>query len=283
MSGKKAVLNKYGFIICMFTVLAALLPGMSGCGEYEADDSRQDYGVFLGLDASDIEKVAEYSMVVIDAQYFTKEDITCLKARGCTVYSYINIGSLENFRDYYDAYSGLTLGDYENWEEEQWIDVSSVAWQEFLVSLEEELLDKEIDGFFVDNCDVYYQYPTEEIFEGLTTILEHMTEYGKPVIINGGDTYVMKYRDERGSLRQIMTGVNQECVWSRIEFATGTFSAQTKNDREYFQNYVETCKSDGLDVYLIEYTTDNALMKKIREYCRENQFRYYISDSVELD
>ena len=147
MPGKKAVLYKCGFIICMFTVLAALLPGMSGCGEYEADDSRQDYGLFLGLDASDIEKVAEYSMVVIDAQYFTKEDITCLKARGCTVYSYINIGSLENFRDYYDTYSGLTLRDYENWEEEQWIDVSSVAWQEFLVSLEEELLDKEIDGF----------------------------------------------------------------------------------------------------------------------------------------
>ena len=283
MSGTKAVINKYGIIIFTFTVLIALLAGMSGCGNDEADDSSRDYGVFLSLDSSEIDKIAGYQTVVIDAQFFSKEDITYLKSRGCVVYSYLNIGSIENFREYYDRYSGLTLGDYENWEEEQWIDVSSADWQEFLVSLEEELLDKEIDGFFVDNCDVYYVYPTDEIFEGLTSILEHLMEYGKPVILNGGDTYVMKFREENGSLRQIMTGVNQECVWSRINFADGTFSAQTKDDREYFQDYVERCKSDGLDVYLTEYTTDNTLKEKIREYCKEKNFRYYISDSVELD
>ena len=80
-----------------------------------------------------------------------------------------------------------------------------------------------------------------------------------------------------------MTGVNQECVWSRIDFDTGKFSSQKKNDRVYFQKYVEVCDDEGLDVYLLEYTKSKALKNKIKKYCRKKDFHYYISDSIELN
>ena len=276
--------KKHYIVLGSFLMLAILLAGLYECEVFGKDNSRQkDYGVFLSLDASDMDRITEYQTVVIDAQYFSKKDIAYLKKQGCTVYSYINIGAIENFREYYDEYSNLALGDYENWEEEKWVDVSSTVWQNFLVSLEEELLDKSIDGFFVDNCDVYYVYHTDDVFEGLTTILEHLMEYGKPVIINGGDTYVMEYEAREGSVQNIMTGVNQECVFSRINFKKGSFSAQKKIDREYFQDYIETCDRQGCDVYLIEYTTDRKLKRKIKKYCKKKGFHYYISDSIELD
>ena len=276
--------KKHYIVLGSFLMLAILLAGLYECEVFGKDNSRQkDYGVFLSLDASDMDRITEYQTVVIDAQYFSKKDIAYLKKQGCTVYSYINIGAIENFREYYDEYSNLALGDYENWEEEKWVDVSSTVWQNFLVSLEEELLDKSIDGFFVDNCDVYYVYHTDDVFEGLTTILEHLMEYGKPVIINGGDTYVMEYETREGSIQRIMTGVNQECVFSRINFKKGSFSAQKKNDREYFQDYIEICGHQGCDVYLIEYTTDRKLKRKIKKYCKKKGFHYYISDSIELD
>jgi hypothetical protein len=41
-----------------------------------------------------------------------------------------------------------------------------------------ELLDKGVDGFFVDNCDVYYLYPTQEVMDGLTYMMSSMVEYG---------------------------------------------------------------------------------------------------------
>ena len=182
---------------------------------------QKSYGVFLNADASDLKKISAYQTIVIDAQLFSKKDIAYLKNKGCTVYSYLNIGSLEKFRSYYDAYRKWTLGSYENWEEERWMNVSESAWQRFLISLEEQLLEKEIDGFFVDNCDVYYEYQTDGIFEGLSAILQHLMTYKKAVIINGGDTFVMKYQKRNGSLQDIMTGVNQECVWSKINFKTG--------------------------------------------------------------
>ena len=276
--------KKHYIVLGSFLMLAILLAGLYECEVFGKDNSRQkDYGVFLSLDASDMDRITEYQTVVIDAQYFSKKDIAYLKKQGCTVYSYINIGAIENFREYYDEYSNLALGDYENWEEEKWVDVSSTVWQNFLVSLAEELLDKSIDGFFVDNCDVYYVYHTDDVFEGLTTILEHLMEYGKPVIINGGDTYVMEYETREGSIQRIMTGVNQECVFSRINFKKGSFSAKKNIDREYFQDYIETCDRQGCDVYLIEYTTDCKLRRKIKKYCKKKGFHYYISDSIELD
>lgn len=246
------------------------------------EKKQKDYGVFLSLDSSDVKKISEYKTVIIDAQYFSKKDIEYLKRKGCTVYSYINIGSIEVFRDYYEKYSGLSLGDYENWDEEKWMDVSSYAWQKFLVSLSKKLSDKNIDGFFVDNCDVYYQYPTEEVFEGLTVILKNLMKHKKTVIINGGDTYVTKYQNRYGSLKDIMTGVNQECVFSKIDFEKKKFTVQEKCDRQYFQNYIEMCKDNELNVYIIEYTKNRKLINKIKSYCEKKSFHYYISSSIEL-
>lgn len=67
---------------------------------------RKNYGVFLGYDGS-LERLDDYDTIVIDAQYYDEEEIRGFRESGHTVYSYINIGSLEDFRDYYDDYVEL--------------------------------------------------------------------------------------------------------------------------------------------------------------------------------
>lgn len=104
----------------------------------------------------------------------------------------------------------------------------------------------------------------------------------KAVIINGGDTYVTEYRERYGAVDHIMTGVNQESVWSGIDFDKGTFNEQTRETREYYSKYLEACKADGMEVYLLEYTTNPKLIQKIKEYCKEQDFHFYISSSLEL-
>lgn len=244
---------------------------------------KKDYGVFLNADDTFLERFKEYDTIVIDAQYFTRKDIGILHENEVTVYTYLNIGSIENFREYYADYEKLALGDYEHWEEEKWMDVSSPDWQKFIGSLARELYEKGVDGFFIDNCDVYYYASAASIFDGLTVILQDVMSLGKEVIINGGDVYVTEYRERYGTAKDIMTGVNQESVWSGIDFDKGTFYEQNKEDRDYFCNYVESCKADGAEVYLLEYTTDSKLIQKIEEYCKKHDFRFYISDSLELE
>ena len=244
---------------------------------------KNDYGVFLNADASSLEQLKKYDLIVIDAQYFTKSDIELLHQNGTRVYTYLNIGSIENFREYYTTYEKLTIGRYENWDEEKWVDVSDPDWQKFIEQLSQELFEKGVDGFFIDNCDVYYYAPRESIFEGLTAILQNIMTFDKAVIINGGDTYVTEYRDRYGTIDHIMTGVNQESVWSAIDFDKGTFYEQTKETRDYYCKYLEACQADGMDVYLLEYTTDKKLIHKIKRYCNEHDFHFYISNSLELE
>ncbi len=242
-----------------------------------------DYGVFLNADASSLKQLKNYDLIVIDAQYFTKSDIELLHQNGTKVYTYLNIGSIENFREYYTTYEKLAIGRYEHWDEEKWVDVADPDWQKFMEQLSQELFEKGVDGFFIDNCDVYYYAPRESIFEGLTAILQNIMTFDKAVIINGGDTYVTEYRERYGAIDHIMTGVNQESVWSAIDFDKGTFHEQTKETRDYYCNYLEACQADGMDVYLLEYTTDKKLIQKIKKYCNEHDFHFYISNSLELE
>lgn len=243
---------------------------------------KNDYGVFLNADASSLEQLKKYDLIVIDAQYFNKSDIELLHQNGTKVYTYLNIGSIENFREYYTSYEKLTIGRYEHWDEEKWVDVADPDWQKFMKQLSQELFEKGVDGFFIDNCDVYYYAPRESIFEGLTAILQNIMTFDKAVIINGGDTYVTEYRERYGAIDHIMTGVNQESVWSAIDFDKGTFYEQTTETRDYYCNYLEACQADGMDVYLLEYTTDKKLIQKIKKYCNEHDFHFYVSNSLEL-
>ena len=250
--------------------------------DYGKTLEKNDYGVFLNADASSLERFKKYDLIVIDAQYFTKKDIESLHQNGTKVYTYLNIGSVENFREYYKTYEKFTIGKYEHWDEEKWVDVSVPAWQKFIEQLSKKLFEKGVDGFFIDNCDVYYYAPRKSIFEGLTAILQNIMTLKKAVIINGGDTYVTKYREHYGAVDHIMTGVNQESVWSGIDFDKGTFNEQTRETREYYSKYLEACKADGMEVYLLEYTTDEKLIQKIKKYCKDKNFHFYISNSLEL-
>lgn len=243
------------------------------------------YGVFLSVE-EDLSQFSDYRTVVIDAQYFSREEIEDFQKDGHFVISYINVGSIENFRSYYAEYEELTLGDYENWDEEKWVDVSDARWQDFILQkLAPELLAKGIDGFFVDNCDVYYNYPTEEILDGLSVIMEGLVSMNKEVIVNGGDAFADAYVDAGGNWEDIMTAINQETVFTRIDFDAGELRARKDDDpdKAYFMEYIEKYAQMGAYIYLLEYTKNAGIEQKIQDYCWEHNFVYYVSDSIELD
>ena len=138
-----------------------------------------------------------------------------------------------------------------------------------------------LDGFFLDNADVYYQYPTDNIFEGLCTILEGLRSYDLTLIINGGDPFVLRCMEE-DTASALFDGINQETVFTRIDFADQTYGQQPEAETEYFQEYLSVAKEYGLSVYLLEYGADQALAGQIDAYCSENGFLWYNAAGLEL-
>ena len=276
---KRKILRQIAMIL---TLVAAV--SLSAGGVAAEAPARQPYGVFLGIDNTAMDRLTPYETVVIDAQYFTAGDILALHEAGHTVYTYLNVGSLEDFRDYYRKWEGICLGEYENWEEERWVDVSDAGWQEFMaVTLAGKFVEMGIDGFFVDNCDVYYEYPRDEIFEGLTAILRGVMGYGKAVIMNSGDTFADEYYSRYGTIADVFTGINQETIITSVDYDNDTFGWQTEEDCAYFKDYVERYSGLGADIYLLEYATDADVIAAIQSYCGENGFTYYVAESIELE
>ncbi len=257
---------------------------LSGCRSVPLIKSETDYGVYLSDDYEALPGDLSTDLLVIDAQYFTAEEITALHEKNGRIYSYINVGAVENFRAYYEDYSDLTLGPYENWPEERFVDVSDKCWQDFIVNeLVSELQGKGIDGFFVDNADVYYEYQTQEIFDGLTEILKGLKDTGLSVIINGGDVFVSGYYEKNGRLEDILDGVNQEFVFTSVNWEQGTFGKSDEDSENYYLEYLKTVQASGAEIFLLEYTDDQGMAEQILEKADELGYTVYISDSIELD
>ena len=278
MKVKKVISMISSAALCCTAVMS-----ISGNIAAEAADIKYEYGVFLGADPEDISDMTSYRKIVIDAQYFSKEEISSLKESGQIVYSYINLGSVEEFRPYFKSYEKYSLGVYENWDDERWVDVSQKEWQDFVVGkLAKDILDTGVDGLFVDNCDVYYNFENEKIYNGVTEILKGLKAYDTYVIINGGDTYVREYFQKNKNLDTVMDAVNQESVFSAINWKNKSFTKNKDSDRDYFQEYCKLVDDNGKDVYLLEYTKDSQLIDSIKAYCSENDYTYYASDTLDL-
>ena len=272
--------------ILLILLLITVCTGVYAYTGLEKDPIRYKYGVFLGVNSGKkaMRKFRKYETIVLDVQNgFDRDDIRTLKDRGHRVLSYINVGAVENYRDYYNDYLDLTLGKYDNWPDERWVDVSVSKWQDFILKdLSERIMDTGVDGFFVDNIDVYYHYHSEPIYTGVETILKGLKEKGD-VIVNGGDTFVTEYIEKGEPLDLILDGINQETVFSAIkDYDRNKFGENNEEERDFFLAYTESVRSRGKDVYLLEYTRSRRLKKIIEKGCRERGYDYYISRSLDL-
>lgn len=244
--------------------------------------NERPYGVFLGLNSKQISRLNDYKTVVIEPTEFSEKQIRTLKKQGKTVYAYLNIGTIENYRPYYSNFTDILLKIYDDWPNERWVDVSSEKWQKYVVNiLAKKYVDMGFDGFFVDNTDVYYQYKKHSIYYGLCSILRGLKKYNVQIIINGGDYFVNRCIDEEIA-NELFDAVNQETVFTSIDFKDKKYGLQNETDHIYFLNYLEKVNNSGLSVYLLEYGSNRSLSKKIDEYCKANGFIWYDAKGFEL-
>ena len=249
----------------------------------EAATKTTTWGVFIGTTLhGNTSKVKNYKSIVIDGQNYTKAEIKKLKSGGRKVYSYLSIGSIATYRSYYKRFKKYTLGKYDNWPDERWVDTSKKAWQDFVVNeLVAGLRKKGIDGLWVDNTDVYYEFHRASILNGCISILSRCHNKKIPIIINGGDVFVSKIISMGKA--KIIDGVMQEEVLTRITgYNSNKFARQLKSDRTYYEAYLKKVKKAGRSIALLEYTKSSSMRKEIINYCKKNGYSYYISNNVAL-
>lgn len=267
--------------IIISSIIVFIFLALAGCSSKEPGIT--DYVVAIGEDPENIIKVKNVGVLVIDADYYTAEEIDQLKRNNVSeIYTYLNIGSIENFRDYYKQYEAYTLGEYDNWPNERWIDVSNSKWQEFIDDKVNELSQKGIDGFFVDNIDVYYLYPSDEIYQGIVDILLRIKKTDKKVIINGGECFVKKYIEDENIGPGLFGGINQESVYTKYNFETKEYTKNNEEEIYYYSEYLDMILQKGFRVYVLEYAKDPKIINEAYDFSIKRNYTCYISNNIEL-
>ena len=249
-------------------------------------NAKQNYKWFISLNkeikgSKKIKKVRKYKVIVIDSQNYSASQIKKLKKAGHIVYSYLNIGSVESNRKYFKKFKKYKLKTYDNWEDEYWVNVSKKKWRNFIVNkIASKMVKKGVDGFWVDNCDVYEYNRRKSIYKGLVKILTKLRRFNKTVILNGGDKFVTPLI--KSGKKNLIDGVVQEEVLTQITSysGSGSFSSQRNSFRRYYENYFKTVKRAGLSVGVLEYTRSGSKKSEIRSYCRKKGFNYCISSTI---
>ncbi len=273
--------HKFAWQLFLIFLIMLLMLSLTSC-QVNSKKHRK-YGVLIGISDNEILNLKGYETLVIDADFFSRETIEQIhKNSNKNVYSYLNIGSIEIFRNGYAEFEAIKIGAYENWPEERWVDVSKPEWRNHIFNAAKALAENGIDGFFLDNADVYYVNNTPAIYQGILGILRDLHKLGLPLIINGGDVFITEAM-QAGDLRDLVYGINQETVFTSINFNNGTFGRQTPEDRAYLHEYLSHCKTFGLQIYLLEYGASSALKRELEAFCLEQGYICAISPSLQLD
>ena len=251
--------------------------------------SWNDYGAFLGRSENDVTDFDRYKYVSFEFDEFSKSTISGLNAKNINCFAYLNVGSLETYRSYYNDFKSLTFLDYENWNDERWIDITNTNWQNFVVNtLAKSFKDKGATGVYLDNVDVYTIFKENRMnyskaANALKSIISSLNNLNLKVLLNGGSEFIDDMNDKNDPILNSIWAYHQEEVFSVIlNYERNEFGRQNSENSLYYKEIASIMNAKGAEVFFLEYTKDEALIQDIDFYCSEENYHYYCAKTVEL-
>lgn len=226
------------------------------------------------------------TLVAVEFDDYTADEIKKLKATGATVLAYLSVGTAEKDRPAaWEKLKDYAMKQLEDWPEEYYLDLRQTGARKYVIQRAIELQNKGADGFWADNIDLYEEYPSTEMYNAITAVLDAI-HFGI-TNINGGMAYLDKAMDKDGSKYQGIGNVDivtQEEVFSRITSykGDGEFSVQTEKQSSEYQNHLKRAARHKMIPALLEYTKDSRIKDKIRAFCAETGALACVSDKVNL-
>ena len=136
-------------------------------------------------------KPPQSGTIVIEPEDYTAAEIQALRKSGARVLGYLSVGSVSDERSYYKQLEPYTLRKLDDWPHERYLDVREAKVRDWLQKRARDLKKKGVDGYWLDNIDVYEEYRTTEMFRALVNVLHAIKAVGGYVMINGGMLFLM--------------------------------------------------------------------------------------------
>lgn len=246
------------------------------------------YEVYLStkVKAKNLTKTNKNSgTIAVEPEDYTDAEIKAIKKKRKPVLAYLSIGSISTERSFYKKFSKYKKDRLEDWEKEYYMDMTAEPWTNFLIERAKSLIERGFDGLWLDNLDVYEYYKSTKTFNACKKLLKDIKALGKYVMVNGGSEFFDDAMDKKLKLTTMVDGVTQEEVISRITSykGSGKFGTQKKDQSKWYKSYMKRLLKHNVQTFLLEYTKNQIVRNKIREFCKESKMTgYYISSNKDL-
>jgi endo-alpha-1,4-polygalactosaminidase (GH114 family) len=230
-------------------------------------------------------------LAVVDIDNIDPKYVLEAVGRGVHVYGYLNACALERQRSYYKEFADLRIAAYDGWPGEYWVDVTDERWQKHLIDEAKRFKKAGCKGLYFDNPDLYYmcvvgfrEEKTKlikpaprgwQVYNALKQVMEELTDMGLVVMPNGGDTFIRKLI-LNGHKNLVKTVIQESVLFDDNKRVS-------KEDKEYFTEYLDWCKEKGIYIRGIEYCTKFRYKTEAKAYYKKHGWQgLYISPHSDL-
>lgn len=186
----------------------------------------ENYIVYYGRGRAD--DLATFDLAIIQPDTLSADELQQLRRQGTLVVSYLSVGEAEPGRQWYAdgrVDPRWLLGKNPNWGS-YYVDASQKGWQDLMVSLTGEFLDKGFDGVFLDTVDTVDAYPRTT--QGMIDLITGLRQaYPDALLVqNRGFTVIEQVAPQIDALmfEDLITSydfVNQEYIYADNTFTAG--------------------------------------------------------------
>ncbi len=218
-------------------------------------------------------EVKGYNYVILEAQHYTREDITIFKNNNKSILAYISLGEVHPSVPYYKEMMPNTFGKNEIWGG-NYLNLEKEETQKILIKAMGNLFDLGFDGVFLDNIDNFTIYgPMKDQADDLINFLKRIKqEFPSSFLMQNAGLSLLK--DTSIYVNSLLI----ESVATAYDFENKKYKLRSKKDFIYRKEELErTTLQTNIPILIIEYVDSKKLCRKVKNRIKNKGWSYFFA------
>jgi hypothetical protein len=243
-----------GFFACALAGLLAACVAADSAGPAAPRakarlDSARSFAFAIGdgaLSGNLLRRYRDFGLVIVDGENARAKDVAAIqRASGGLVLAYLDVGTIEDYRDWYIAAKPFRLDYWGEW----YANVNAAGYRSLMLKrVAPGMLAKGFDGLFLDNTDMTETHPAQKVgmralVAGLSRLLR---ERGKLLMAQNG-------AEVNWPLRRFYEGINFEDVSFSYDFDRHAYIRLSAPAAAQAQRNIRRYRRAGLKLTATDY------------------------------
>jgi endo-alpha-1,4-polygalactosaminidase (GH114 family) len=240
-------------------LVAALTAGLSSAAASPAINGRsarladtRSFALAIGdgtLTGNLSKRYAGFDLVVVDGESARARDIAAIhRANGRLVLAYLDVGTIEDYRGWYQAAKPYRLDYWGDWGE-WYANVNASGFRSLMLKrVAPAMLAKGFDGLFLDNTDMTETHPAQK--PGMRALVAALSRLARS---HGKLLFAQNGAGVNWPLRHFYDGMNFEDVSFSYDFDSQTYTRSGRRAVAQAQRSIRRFRRAGLKVTATDY------------------------------